>query len=216
MCFHDRATAGKQLAKKLTASLNGKILVLGLARGGIAVAFEVAKKLNAPLDTLVVRKLGAPSNPEFAFGAIAPKNTIFLNEKTIASLRLDKKVITKIAAREKIELVRHEKIYRGKRKFPRLTGKTIILVDDGIATGATTRAALQFLRNQDPTKIILATPIAATETLIWLQDSCDEIVYLHSPKFFGTVGAWYENFPQVNDSEVNAFLEKNWGDKSFR
>lgn len=206
MHFPDRAAAGRELARRLADFRGEKVLVFGLARGGVIVAAEVAKFLSAPLDTLVVRKLGAPLNPEFAFGALAPENTVFLDQETVANLRLDQNTIAEVIENEKSELTRREKLYRGERKFPQLKGVTVIVVDDGIATGATTRAALQFLHKKNPARIILAVPVAAVETLAGLESLCDKIICLHTPKFLGAVGAWYENFPQTSDAEVVALL----------
>lgn len=220
MIFPDRAIAGKMLAEKLagTPSIiqktkrgirNKKILVLALPRGGVAVGFEIARKLNVALEPLVARKLGAPGNPEFGFGAIARENTVFLDEQTVKLLGLAKEQIAEIAAQENLELKRREKIYRGGRKFPALAGKTVILVDDGIATGVTVKAALRFIRKQNPARIILAVPVLAVESIEIFEPEVDEIIYLQAPAHLGAVGAWYESFPQNTDVEIIELLAKS-------
>ncbi len=209
MQFPDRTAAGKLLAEKLADFRGAETLVLALPRGGVVVGFEIAKKLNTPLEPLVARKLGAPGNPEFGFGAIARENTIFLDERTVKLLGLTKEQIDEIAARENLELKRREKIYCDGREFPTLAGKTVILVDDGIATGVTVKAALLFVRKQNPAKIILAVPILAAESLDVFEPKVDEIIYLQAPANLGAVGAWYESFPQNTDAEIIELLVKS-------
>ncbi|MFH1546230.1 MAG: phosphoribosyltransferase [Patescibacteria group bacterium] len=209
MRFPDRTAAGKLLAEKLAGIRNKKILVLALPRGGVVVGFEIARKLNVPLEALVARKLGAPGNPEFGFGAIARENTVFLDGQTVKLLGLAKEQIAEIVAQENLELKRREKIYRGGRKFPALAGKTVILVDDGIATGVTVKAALRFIRKQNPARIILAVPVLAAESLEIFESEVDEIIYLQVPAHLGAVGAWYESFPQNTDAEIIELLAKS-------
>jgi len=209
MIFPDRTAAGKLLAEKLADFRGAETLVLALPRGGVVVGFEIARKLNTSLEVLVARKLGAPGNPEFGFGAIARENTVFLDKQTVKMLGLAKEQIDEIIARENLELKRREKLYCGEHEFPKLAGKTVILVDDGIATGVTVKVALQFVRKQNPARIILAVPILAAESLEIFESEVDEIIYLQAPAHLGAVGAWYESFPQNTDTEIIELLAKS-------
>ncbi|MCK5471782.1 phosphoribosyltransferase [Candidatus Gracilibacteria bacterium] len=209
MQFSDRTAAGKLLAEKLADFRGTETLVLALPRGGVVVGFEIARKLNTPLEVLVARKLGAPGNPEFGFGAIARENTVFLDEQTVKLLGLAKEQIDEIIARENLELKRREKLYCGERKFPALAGKTVILVDDGIATGVTVKVALKFIRKQNPARIILAVPVLAAESIEIFEPEVDGIIYLQAPTHLGAVGAWYDSFPQNTDTEIIELLTKS-------
>ncbi|MBN3879872.1 MULTISPECIES: phosphoribosyltransferase [unclassified Nostoc] len=209
MLFKDRRFAGQVLAKELTAYANDPdVLVLGLPRGGIPVAFEVAKTLNAPLDVLVVRKLGVPDQEELAMGAIASGGVRIVNKYIISLEKIPDEVIARVAAQEERELERRERLYRGNRPLRNLQGRTVILVDDGLATGATMWAAVVTVRKQQPAQIVIAVPVAAPETCQELETEVDEIVCISTPSPFQSVGLWYESFPQTTDEEVRDLLAK--------
>jgi putative phosphoribosyl transferase len=182
--------------------------VLALPRGGVPVAFEVAQALNAPLDVLVVRKLGVPGQKELAMGAIASNGVQVLNEDIVRSLRISEAAINRVMAKEQQELERREYLYRGDRPTPKLHGRTVILVDDGFATGATMRAAVVALQQHKPAKVIVAVPVAASETCKDFEAKVDEVVCLATPSPFYSVGLWYEDFPQTTDEEVRDLLQK--------
>jgi putative phosphoribosyl transferase len=209
MVFQNRKAAGQFLAKELAGYANRQdVLVLALPRGGVPVAFEVAKALNAPLDVFVVRKLGVPEQQELAMGAIASGGVRVLNENIVRSLGVSEAAINQVAAKEQQELERRERLYRGDRPVPTLHGRTVILVDDGLATGATMRAALGALQQQKPAKIIVAVPVSASETCQEFQSKVDEVVCAATPSPFYSVGLWYEEFPQTTDEEVRDLLDK--------
>ena len=205
--FRDRADAGRILAGKLTAYTNRRdVLVLALPRGGVPVAYEVAQALHAPLDVFLVRKLGLPGQEELAMGAIASGGTRVLNEDVIGKLNVPEQVIETVAAEEQQELSRREHDYRDRRPPPDVRGRTIILVDDGLATGSTMRAAVAALRRQGPSRIVVAVPIGAAETCAELRKEADEVVCAHMPEYFYAVGAWYDDFAQTTDEEVRHLL----------
>lgn len=209
MLFQNRKAAGQFLAKELVAYANRQdVLVLALPRGGVPVAFEVAKALNAPLDVFVVRKLGVPEQQELAMGAIASGGVRVLNENIVRSLGVSEAAINQVVAKEQQELERRERLYRGDRPVPSLHERTVILVDDGLATGATMRAAVVALQQQKPAKIIVAVPVSASETCQEFQSKVDEVVCAATPSPFYSVGLWYEDFPQTTDEEVRDLLEK--------
>ena len=206
--FRDRRDAGRQLAAKLMDYANRPdVVVLALPRGGVPVAFEVAKALNAPLDVFLVRKLGVPGHEELAMGAIATGGVIVRNSEVVDMLRIPERVIQQVAAAEQRELERRERLYRGERPRPDVRGKTVILVDDGLATGATMRAAANALREQHPAHIVVAVPTAAPETCDEFRDEVDDIVCAITPEPFYAVGLWYEDFSQTTDDEVRILLE---------
>jgi putative phosphoribosyl transferase len=206
--FRDRRDAGRQLAEKLSAYANRLgVLVLGLPRGGVPVAYEVAKVLNAPLDVFLVRKLGVPGHEELAMGAIASGSVRVLNKNVVQSLRLSDQTIEAVAAAEQRTLVRRERVYRGDRPRLAVRDQTIILVDDGLATGATMRAAVVALRQQQPRRIVVAVPVAAPETCDEFRAEVDDIVCAITPPLFYAVGLWYQDFSQTSDEEVRALLE---------
>ncbi len=182
------------------------VLVLALPRGGVPVAFEVAHALRAPLDVFIVRKLGVPGQDELAMGAIATGGVRVLNEDVVGALGLSAKVIDAVAAREEKELERRERIYRGARTPPEVRERTIILVDDGLATGSTMRAAVAALRKQGPARIVVAVPVAAPETCEEFKSEVDETVCAATPRMFNGVGRWYEDFSQTSDGEVHELL----------
>ena len=208
--FIDRQDAGVVLAKQLSDYANqSNVIVLALPRGGVPVAYEVAVALSVPLDVFIVRKLGVPGYEELAMGAIASGGTAIFNEPLIHNLNLDHASIDAVLQSEQKELVRREHLYRGDRSFPALSGKIIILVDDGIATGATMRAAVMALRKHQPTSIIIAVPVAAREACEEMAKLVDKIICPLRPINFHAVGLWYENFSQTADSEVIELLEKS-------
>ena len=210
MIFLNRVDAGRKLAKKLDAYARRKdVLVLGIPRGGVPVAFQVAAELSAPLDVFVVRKLGAPSQPELAFGAIATGGIRILDAQIVESLGISDMEIELIAARERQELNRRERVYRGGRPPLNLDGKTVVLVDDGIATGASTRAAITALRELKPARIVLAVPIAPASTCRHLRSEVDDLICLDTPETFYAIGEFYEDFLQVSDEEVTNLLQLN-------
>jgi putative phosphoribosyl transferase len=205
--YLDRTEAGEVLATELAAYANHPdVIVLALPRGGVPVGYEVAKALHAPLDVFLVRKLGVPGQEELAMGAVASGGVRVLNEQVVRQLRIPESVITSSAARELEELRRRERLYRGDRPPPAVRGKTVILVDDGLATGSTMLAAVKALRRQEPARIVVAAPIAALETCELLRIEADEVVCSVTPEPFHAVGLWYEDFSQTSDEEVRELL----------
>lgn len=207
--FRNRTQAGKELARRLSKYADREdVLVLGLARGGLPVAFEVAEALHAPLDVFIVRKLGVPGHRELAMGAIASGGVRVLNQSVINSLNVPSEQIENVAAQEQRELERREQEYRGDAERLDVTGKTAILVDDGLATGASMRAAVQALRLSNPERIVVAVPAAAPSACQDFEEEVDEVVCLITPEPFFGVGAWYEDFSQTTDREVRRLLEE--------
>ncbi|MGD0816287.1 MAG: phosphoribosyltransferase [Verrucomicrobiota bacterium] len=206
--FRDRAEAGRLLADDL-ATFTGRadVVVLGLPRGGIPVAFEVARKLHAPLAAFLVRKLGVPAHEELAMGAIASGGVCFLNEALIKSLGISERVIDEAVARERRELERREEVCCGGR-MPELRDRVVILIDDGLATGASMRAAVMAIREHHPGRIIVAAPVAAKETLKVFEREGIETVCSRTPDGFHGVGQWYEDFTQTTDEEVRDLLQQ--------
>lgn len=210
MRFRDRSEAGKYLARTLNLNAYLKApsaIVLGLPRGGVVVAYEVAKALELPLDVLIVRKLGVPRQDELAFGAIASGSTIILNNEIIQALYLKPEEIEKVRQKENQELQRREKLYRGNRPPSILKDKIIILVDDGIATGATMKAAIMSIHQHFPKRIIVAVPVAPYGATAEFENLVDELVICATPEPFWGVGKWYENFQQTTDEEVTQLLK---------
>jgi putative phosphoribosyl transferase len=209
MIFRDRHHAGRYLAGKLAKYANRPdVLVFGLPRGGVPVAYEVARALRAPLDIFLVRKLGLPGQEELAMGAIASGGVRVLNEHVVRALGVPQDIIDSVAATEQEELARREQLYRGNRATPEVRGRTIILVDDGLATGSTMRAAVAALRQRGPARIVVAVPVGAPETCAEFQDEADEAICARTPEPFHAVGAWYQDFSQTTDDEVRDLLEK--------
>lgn len=207
MRFADRREAGRRLAEKLRRYAGREdVLVLALPRGGVPVGFEVARELGAALDVMIVRKLGVPGHEELAMGAVASGGVRVLSEEIIAGLRVPQSAIEEVAAREAAELARRERLYRGGRPAPEVQGKTVILVDDGIATGATMRAAARALRKLGPARLVVAAPTGAPDSVAALEQQADEVVCLDTPEPFVAVGVWYDRFPQLSDAEVRALL----------
>jgi predicted phosphoribosyltransferase len=207
MQFLNRRDAGRQLAAKLMSYAGDPdILVLGLPRGGIPVAYEVARALRAPLDVFVVRKLGAPGHRELAMGAIASGGVRVLNLDVIEVLGISPAALDAVAEKETLEMERQQTAYRDGAPMPEFSGRTIILVDDGLATGSTMRAAIGALRQSNPARIIAAVPVAAAETVRRLGKEADSVVCLTAPDEFHAVSMWYEDFSQVSDEEVRQLL----------
>lgn len=207
--FANRRQAGEKLAAKLTKyGDRSDVLVLGLPRGGVPVAYEVAHALHAPLDVFLVRKLGVPGDEELAMGAIASGGVRVLNEDITSRINLPDSVIDEVANREQKELERRERLYRGDQGAPNVQGRTVILIDDGLATGSTMRAAAIALRQMRPTKIIVAVPVAAPETCEEFRREVDEVVCAATPEPFMGVGAWYSDFSQTSDEEVRDLLQR--------
>jgi len=205
--YADRVDAGRRLAGALTEYAGREdVLVLGLPRGGVPVAAEVAKALDAPLDVMIVRKLGAPWQPELAMGAIASGNVQLLNEQVVRMLGIDDGTIEEIAEREGRELARRERAYRGDQPPFDAAGRQVILVDDGMATGATMRAAVAAVRSMAPARVIVAVPTAALDTCELVRAEADRVVCLDTPEPFMAVGCWYRNFDQTSDAEVRDLL----------
>ncbi|MBI5447466.1 MAG: phosphoribosyltransferase [Gammaproteobacteria bacterium] len=204
--FLDRAEAGKLLANKLRAYTKRKnVWVVALPRGGVPVAYEIAQALSLPLDVLVVKKLGVPGYEEVAFGAIALGEIVF-NREVIENFNLSKEVMDEIIFQKTKLLKENEKKYRGERAFPSLKNKTIILVDDGVATGATMKVAIHVLKKYDPEKIVVAVPISEIQTAEEIKQSVDEFICILSPALFSSVGEGYQHFPQTSDEEVRTLL----------
>lgn len=209
MIYSDRSAAGKVLATKLLNYRNRTdVLVLALPRGGVPVAFEVAKVLQAPLDIFLVRKLGVPGHEELAMGAIATGGVRVLNEEIVDYLEIPESVIDLITATELKELKRRELAYRGNRPAPDVGGRTVILIDDGLATGSTIRAAAEALRQQQPARIVVAVPVSPPQTCDEYRMGVDEIVCAVTPEPFLGVGRWYRDFSQTTDEEVRDLLER--------
>jgi predicted phosphoribosyltransferase len=205
--FRNRREAGRLLAGKLAAYANRPDgLVLALPRGGVPVAYEVARALGAPLDVFLVRKLGLPGHQELAMGAVATGGVRVINKLVVRALRIPPELIDTVAAREEEELARQERLYRGDRPPPDIRGRTVILVDDGLATGATMLAAVKALRQQQPARIVVAAPVASRQTCEQLQPEVDDIVCAVTPEPFYAVGLWYEDFSQTSDEEVRDLL----------
>jgi predicted phosphoribosyltransferase len=213
--FADRFDAGCRLAAKLKSYVGrSDLLVLALPRGGVPVAYEVARALNAPLDIMIVRKLGVPGQEELAMGAIGSGGVRVLNDHVVESMEISNEAIERVAAREQRELARREQLYRGGCPPFDAKGRTVIIVDDGIATGSTIRAAAKGLRKMGPARIIIAVPVAPASTVRQLEQEVDEVVCLTTPNPFFAIGESYGDFSQVGDDEVRALLRKNLAEKT--
>ena len=207
--FTDRHEAGTILSQCLKQYANQtQVIILALPRGGVPVAFEIARALSLPLDVFIVRKLGVPGHEELAMGAVASGDTVVFNEFLISQLNLEQSSIDSVLQEEQKELIRREHLYRGDSPFPKLLDQTIILVDDGIATGSTMLAAVKALRKHHPASIIIAVPVAAYSTCEEIKPLVDKMICPLKPINFYAVGMWYEHFPQTSDSEVIELLKK--------
>jgi predicted phosphoribosyltransferase len=212
MLFRDRSDAGRQLAKALSRyAERSDVLVLSLPRGGVPVGYEVAEALRAPLDVFIVRKLGVPSQPELAMGAVASGGVRVLNQDVVRQLDIPQNVIDRVAAAELREIERRDQRYREGRPTQKLEGKVVLLIDDGLATGSTMRAAARAVRLQKPARTVIAVPLSAAVTCEVLRDDADEIVCLATPEPFYAVGQWYANFEQTTDEEVQDLLARAAG-----
>jgi predicted phosphoribosyltransferase len=207
MRFLDRVDAGRRLAEPLLAYAGRPdVVVLALPRGGVPVAYEVARELRVPLDVFLVRKLGVPGHPELAMGAIAEGGVEVLSDDLIHDLRIPQKIVQQVAVRERMELDRRDAMYRDGRSFPAIRGRVVILVDDGLATGSTMQAAVTALRRLEPARIVVAAPVGVRETCERMRRFADEVVCLTTPEPFQAVGLWYEEFTQTTDDEAKRLL----------
>lgn len=204
--FRDRADAGRQLARELERLRAEEPIVLGLPRGGVPVAFEIARALGAPLDVIVVRKLGVPAQPELAMGAVGEDGALVVNARVVRLAGVTDAQLVAAEAREREEVVRRARRFRGSRPALRLDDRAVIVVDDGIATGSTARAALEVAYEHGASRVVLAVPVGAPDSLEQLAKFADEVVCLQAPRGFFAVGQWYENFTQVTDEEVTRLL----------
>lgn len=209
LIFIDRRDAGRRLAEVLASRDLADPVVLGVPRGGVVVAFEVARVLAAPLDVVIPRKIGAPTNPELAVGAVAQDGTLVLDEAMVRTVGVSEAYLRREAERQNREIERRLKLYRGTRPAVDLAGATVIVVDDGIATGATVLAALRGLRSQEPDRVVLAVPVAPPDTLERLASEADEVVCLATPEPFYAVGQFYRHFEQTSDEEVVELIERS-------
>ena len=210
MLFQDRADAGAKLARKLLAYAGRPdVIVLALPRGGVPVAFPVAETLHAPLDVFIVRKLGVPGHEEMAMGALASGGVRVLLPEVLRQLNIQPEQLEQVTEAEQRELRRREQLYRGDLPRPDLRGKTVILVDDGLATGASMHAAVRALRQQAPAQLVVAVPVASTETCDAFREEVDDIVCAATPDPFYAVGLWYEDFSQTSDDEVRDLLARS-------
>lgn len=210
MIYKDRSDAGRQLAERLS-HYRGKpdTIVLGLPRGGVTVAFEITRALNLPLDVLIVRKIGFPGNPELGVGAISETGALALNEDIIAAYGVDREYLARETGRQQEEIARRKVLFRGGEGLPPLAGKTVILVDDGVATGATVKAAVTTLKQEKLARLVIALPVASQEAEATIRRMVDEWVCLQTPPGFMAVGDYYYDFTQVEDTEVVAMLKES-------
>ena len=209
--LRNRTEAGRALGTALGAYRGrNDVLVLALPRGGVPVACEVADALGAQVDLIIVRKLGTPGQEELAMGAIASGGVRVLNRDVIEPLRIPERVIAEVERRERAEIERREHAYRGQRPRPAVAGQCVILVDDGVATGASMRAAIAALRQAKPSRIVVAVPVAPPDTVDVLRSEADEVVCLATPEPFMAIGCWYVAFPQLSDEEVRSRLTQSW------
>jgi predicted phosphoribosyltransferase len=212
MIYYDRTDAGRQLAAGLSRYADDPdVIVLALPRGGVPVGYEVARELGAPLDTCLVRKLGVPGREELAMGAIASGGVRVVNREIVRELGLTDEDLDRAAAHEWEELRRREEAYRDGRPAPELRGKTVILVDDGLATGSTMRAAVAAVRRRDPARVVVAVPVGAADTCAEFRRVADEVVCVQTPDPFFAVGGWYRDFSQTTDEEVRELLARSAG-----
>jgi len=206
--FADRADAGRSLARELAYLRGRDVVVLGLPRGGVPVAFEVAQELGAPLDVIVVRKLGVPFQPELAMGAIGEGGIRIINHEVVRGSWIAPEEIAGVERRERQELDRQARRFRAGRDRVDVAGRTAVVVDDGVATGSTARAACEVARGQGAARVVFAAPVGAPKSAQALRDSCNEVVCLHTPASFRSVGQWYADFTPVPDAEVTALLQR--------
>jgi putative phosphoribosyl transferase len=211
--FADRRDAGRRLADKLSRFEDERPVVFALPRGGVPVGYEISRVLEAPLDVLVSRKLGAPGQPEFGIGAVAAGGVRVLNEDVVRRLGIPEDYVQEITAQELEEVRRRLRYFRDDRPETEVVGRTAILVDDGLATGVTARAAVQALRLRNPRRLVLAAPVCAAQSAALFRTTVDELVCLESPSDLGAIGFWYRNFEQTSDEEVVELLERARGER---
>jgi predicted phosphoribosyltransferase len=207
--YTDRTDAGRQLAREAQAYREENPIVLALPRGGVVVGYEIAAALDAPLDVMVVRKLGAPGNPEFGFGALAPDRVVHLDERTVSMLGLTQEAIQRVVDAEREELQRRLDVYRGDRPEPELADRTVLLVDDGLATGVTAKAAARAVRRRGPRRVVLAVPVAAPSSAQEMTNFVDEVICPLQPPHFAALSQWYRHFGQTTDAEVVELLQRS-------
>ncbi len=206
--FRDREDAGRQLAERLVGYRGEELVIFVLPRGGVPVGYEVSHALEAPLEVFIARKLGAPNQPELGIGAVAQDGSRVLNERIVQEIGVSEEYIERIAAEETAEAERRLELFRGDRPEPEVRGQTAILVDDGIATGVTTRAAIEALRRRGPRRLVLAVPVCAAQPAESLRQEVDELICLEAPSDLMAIGLWYRDFEQVPDEEVIELLER--------
>jgi putative phosphoribosyl transferase len=209
LLFYDRTDAGRRLAKLLKRRIQGPCIVLAIPRGGVVVGYEVAKELGCPLDVVISRKVGAPAQPELAVGAVAEDGVVFVDEEIAGLVGVSRDYVERRAREELREVRRRAEEYRGGREMPDLSGKTVILVDDGLATGLTMMAAVHMARNKGAEKVVVAVPVSPPETVAKLRRHADEVVCLETPTNFYAIGQFYERFDQLTDEETNSILRKS-------
>jgi putative phosphoribosyl transferase len=209
LLFYDRTDAGRRLAKLLKRRIQGPCIVLAIPRGGVVVGYEVAKELGCPLDVVISRKVGAPAQPELAVGAVAEDGVVFVDEEIAGLVSVSRDYVERRAREELREVRRRAEEYRGGREMPDLSGKTVILVDDGLATGLTMMAAVHMARNKGAEKVVVAVPVSPPETVAKLRRHADEVICLETPTNFYAIGQFYERFDQLTDEETNSILRKS-------
>jgi putative phosphoribosyl transferase len=209
LLFYDRTDAGRRLAKLLKRRIQGLCIVLAIPRGGVVVGYEVAKELGCPLDVVISRKVGAPAQPELAVGAVAEDGVVFVDEEIAGLVGVSRDYVERRAREELREVRRRAEEYRGGREMPDLSGKTVILVDDGLATGLTMMAAVHMARNKGAEKVVVAVPVSPPETVAKLRRHADEVVCLETPTNFYAIGQFYDRFDQLTDEETNSILRKS-------
>ena len=208
MIFSNRVEAGRKLASELVDFLdNRSVIILAIPRGGVVVGYEVARKLKVPLDIIIPRKIGAPSNPELAIGAVTEDGTAILDEKLVGYLNVPRRYIEEESERQRKEIERRLKAYRGDVPYPTLTNRIVIVVDDGVATGSTIKAALASLRRRKVKQVVIAVPVGPAETIKELEEKADHVVCLFAPEEFYAIGQFYQNFDQTTDEEVIRLLK---------
>ena len=208
--FKDRTDAGRRLAGRLARYGDEAPTVLALPRGGVPVGYEISRSLGAPLDVIVARKLGAPDQPELGIGAVAPDGVRVLNTAAVRAIGVSEHYLDRITKREMAEVDRRLRHFRGDRPEPLIRGRTAILVDDGLATGVTARAAIETLRRRGPKRIVLAVPVCAASTAAWIRNEVDDLISLAVPPDLGAIGLWYRDFSQTSDAEVVKLLQSAW------